>query len=566
MKVEWGGLIFGYDFVISFFLGGIVLTLVCYERFGQPIKTKESFVSTLLPEHLALKEDYLKAFLVYLLIMLIIYFLASMIGPSVYKAFRLSNGLESQMTGYNPSADASANGIKTVFEQWEKTKAPAWIPLLVMIILSGFSTKYKAFNQIELIVRKLTHRIIGIPDNIEELANNLQLARIDIGSLNLYDQKFIKKNFKFATGRDMSDIHHYYQEVERADPIRRWVRLQFLYDRLENKRLSIGRVLDVRVMEHYSNMWNEIKIAVYDLKNSEDLQLIDKTSEYNTEPQYLAKIQSIESKIDNTLHNIHALIAASIARYCKSSESAAEALAALGLSFKDVEKRDFINAIIAGILVMTIAVFLIVFITSQLGRRFGGTIYEALPQKPYDAFVWATGALFLHGAAALSGWKFQENRRKKKHWKPLHIRKYRIPSKQYLLLSIQVYFYSTLSLLFWWFVTEMLKPGPFTGLSIRQIWIPLFGLVGIVTGIYVAYTIDLCMRSQLSTLRMASQPVFQAVFTSLLSYIIMSILLTESSKYALSVYVGAVTALQGLIIGLIVLAMARQIYLQRRSK
>ena len=124
MNREFGGVIFGFDFILSFFLGGIILTLICYERFSQPVNREESFVSTLLPEHLASKQDYLKAFLVYLFIMLAIYALASLIGPNAYKAFQLSNNADvnSQITGYNPDVDSSANGIRKVFEETKQER------------------------------------------------------------------------------------------------------------------------------------------------------------------------------------------------------------------------------------------------------------------------------------------------------------------------------------------------------------------------------------------------------------------------------------------------------------
>jgi hypothetical protein len=565
MKTEWGGVVFGFDFIASFFLGGIILTIVCYERFGQPVKNGGSFVSTLLPEHLASKQDYLKAFLVYLFIMLMIYSLASIIGPNAYKAFQLAHNIDvdTQVTGYSPSLDASANGTKNVFEKYKSTHAPAWMPLLVMMILSGLSTNYKAFNQIELIVRKLTHRIIGIPGTIEELARSIQLAKIDIPTLNESDQNFIERQFEFATGRKIADIGKYYEEIERSDPIRRWIRLQFLFDRLENRRQAIGQVIDINVLQYYSNMWNEIKLSMFKLADKNELELVGRKSEFAAEQQMMKKIQAIESKIDETLHNLHALIAASVARRCHNSRSVAKAMAALGLTFEDVEKKDFVNAVIAGIFVMTTLVFLIVFITSKLDRFLEPGIYAALPTKPYDSFMWATGALFLHGSAALAAWQYQESRYKKKSWEPLNIRQFKIPSKQYLFLSVKVYVCATLSLFFWYLATETLKQGPFRGLSIEQIWIPLFGLVGVITGIYVAYTIDLCTRPNLSKGRMFIQPLYQAFFTALMSYIIMSIL---NFKESLNLYVGAITAMEGLTIGVIVLTIARQIHLRMRGR
>lgn len=555
MKIEWGGVNFGWDFIGAFLLGGIVLVLVCIERFSQPVKNERSFISTLLPEHLASKQDYLKAFSVYLFIMLTIYTLASLIGPNAYKAFKLANDANA---GYSPALNASANGPTHVFMKFKSTPAPAWMPLLVMMILSGMSTNYKVFTFIELIVRKLTHRIIGIPDSIEELAEKLQLSKIDIPALKKNDREFIQRRFEYATGRPITDLGKYYDEVERADPIRRWVRLQFLYDRLENRRQAIGQFIEVGMLQHYSNIWNEIKLAVLRLADKKGLERINRDMASPEGSPNRDKTQAIESKIDETLHNIHALIAAAIARRCHSARSIAQAMAALGLCSEDTEKKDFVNAVIAGIFLMTVLVFLIVFITSKLKGLLPSDVYAALPTRPYDSFMWATGALCLHGSAALVAWHYQESRLKKKNWIPLDIRQFKIPSKQYLFLALRVYVCATLSLFFWYWATELLKPGPFKGLSVEEIWIPLFGFVGVITGIYVAYTIDICTRPALSKIRMTIQPIYQALFTALMSYIVMTML--KSNEY-LNLYVGVITAMQGLTIGVIVLAIARKIHL-----
>jgi len=569
MEFMLRGVVFEFDFIIAFLLGGIVLTLICYERFGQPIENEQSFVSTLLPELLATKQDYLKAFLVYLSIMLSIYTLASLAGPNAYKAFSLSNSedVESGETGYRVSTDAEGdkdeNRIATVFDNYQTTTAPAWVPLLVMLILSGLSTKYKAFNQIELVVRKLTHRIIGIPDSIEKLANDLQMARLNIPALKAKDHAFIKERFQYATGRALDDIDKYYEEVERADPIRRWIRVQFLYDRFENQRQIIGQVIDLDVLDRYRNKWNEIKLDIMNLSHQSDLQLIDKESGVPDSSEESRRAQKVEAKIDATLHNLHAVIAASMAKRCCSPRSIKDALAVLGLSLKEVQKKDYANAVIAGIFMMTLIVFLIVFFTYKSDFWLSPEVYAKLPNRPYDAFVWATGALFLHGAAALAAWKYQDIRKKKMVWEAMNIRKFKIPSKQYLLLSLKVYCYATFSLFVWWLLVEFFKEGPFNRPSGQQAWILLFGLVGVITGIYVAYTIDLCSRQNLSKARMAIQPAFQAIFTALLSYIIMSMLSIETSREVLNLYISGVMAVEGITIGLIVLMLARQIYLRR---
>ena len=108
MRIEWQSVIFGLDFVIAYVGGVIILIVICYERFGQPVAKKESFVSTLLPAHLATKQDYLKSFLIYLFIMLTFYTVLSVVGPKIYQAFQIekSGNLDFGTTGYSSSVIA----------------------------------------------------------------------------------------------------------------------------------------------------------------------------------------------------------------------------------------------------------------------------------------------------------------------------------------------------------------------------------------------------------------------------------------------------------------------------
>lgn len=558
----WGNVIFGWDYIAAFIVGFFILVLFCAERFAQPVEN-ESFVSHLLPAHLASRRDYNKAFLVYLFIMLSIYTALSLVGPSFYQAINSerTSDIKTGVIGYMPSSNIEDNSIETIFSDFSEVDAPAWLPLLLMLILSGASTQYKVLNQVELIVRKLTHRIIGIPEGIERLATKISEEKLNVESLSPSDQQFIQKKYEKLTGWRLPDITHYHKTLEGKTPIRRWIRLQFLYDRLENKTETLGGAIDVNVLSYYKHIWNSIKVSVLELKSKDHIAALRQSIDGSDDTGVRKSAHETVDKINSTLHNLHALIAASLASRSQRSESISRSLASLGLTHKDSKRSELINAVIVAIILVAIVVFFVVFFTTRIPEWLGIALSKPYPVRPIDAFKWATGAIFLHGSAAIAAWYHREKAIKTRDWKALYIRQLKIPAYQYLHLVLRCYIISTLSLLIWWLISEMLSPGPLPDITLEMIWIPYFGLIGGFTGFWVSYTMDLTMIRSPGKTRTRIQPFIQAFFTAFLCYFIMTILTgnQETENELFNLYVSAVLGLEGLTIGYAVMLITLQL-------
>jgi len=557
----WGNVIIGFDYFAAFVVGFFILVLFCTERFAQPVENG-SFVSKLLPAHIASRKNYLKAFVVYLFIMFSIYTALSIVGPSFLQAIKSeeTSNVKTGVIGYMPSSNIEDNKIGTVFSDFSEVDAPAWIPLLLMLILSGASTQYKALNQVELIVRKLTHRIIGIPEGIERLATNISKEKLNVESLSPNDHQFIKRQYKRVTDRDLPDIKQYYKTLEDKTPIRRWIRLQFLYDRLENKTEALGDAIDVNILSYYENIWNSIKVAVFELKSKDRIDSLSQSVAGPDDSGAQKKFKETIDKINSTLDNLHALIAASIASRSKRSESISKSMASLGLTYKGSKRSELINAVIFAIFLMAIVVFLIVFFTTRMPKWFGIPLSKPYPVLPIDAFKWATAAIFLHGSAAIAAWYHRGKRARTRDWEALHLRELKIPASQYLFLVLRCYIISTLSLFVWWFISEMFSPGPLPDITLEIIWIPFFGLIGGCTGFWVSYTMDLTIKRRSGKIRTRIQPFIQAFFTAVLCYFIMTMLSgnPETANEPFNLYVSAVLGLEGLTIGYVVILITQK--------
>src|SRR3546814_4928542 len=113
------------------------------------------------------------SFGIYVAIMVVVYTGLSIVGPHVFAAF----GLDGSTAGIADS-DALVGSAQEALESQE-LPVPAWVPLAILMILTGGATHFRSLNQVEFFARRLTHRLIGIPQNVESLAANIRDRRID---------------------------------------------------------------------------------------------------------------------------------------------------------------------------------------------------------------------------------------------------------------------------------------------------------------------------------------------------------------------------------------------------
>lgn len=542
---------FSQNFVAAYVAGGIFLLLFCVDRFDEPVKTG-SFVETLVPRHLATHAEYLRTFLIYYVIMWTIYTLLTLIGPSVLLL------LQPETEGFTQVADISNLG-DPFKKDLSKEDYPTWFPLAVVLVLAGAaSSRYPFFNTIELIVRRLTHRIIGIPDGIQNLAENLNRARIDLSALSENEIEFIKTKYKAVTENDLVDITDYYNQAEKQGGVLiNWIRLHFLFNIIEHKQRDLPKGFDTAILRSYDSMWMQIKSAVYDLTPK---RIAESLADQDDETDFTDRDRTNRTREDvgNTLNNIHAIIAACVAQNVNHDDDLSEIMKTLRLVAPPKTTLDLSQAFITAFIIVFIFMFLIVFATPLVVNLIGFTPSDLFPLDPKKAISWATSTVFLHGAAAIVVLRYREKLGDK--WQKMKIRDTVIPASQYLWVMVLGYCAATAGLGTWWFLKEAIVSG-LTLPSQKEYWIPLFGMLGIATGFWVSYSLDVAEREeQVARKRLFLQAALQGFTTGLLCALLL--LMMPGVDRDFIIYTGTVSGLAGFIIGLIIIIFVRQLHLK----
>src|SRR3546814_10214020 len=68
------------------------------------------------------------------------------------------------------------------------------------MILTGGATHFRSLNQVEFFARRLTHRLIGIPQNVERLAANIRDRRLDLKHLPASEGDALLARYGHVTG------------------------------------------------------------------------------------------------------------------------------------------------------------------------------------------------------------------------------------------------------------------------------------------------------------------------------------------------------------------------------
>ena len=545
---------FSHSFIFAYIAGGIFLLLFCVDRFDQPVKNG-SFVETLVPRHLTTHSEYLRTFLIYYVIMLVIYTLLTLAGPSILHLLEPDTEGFTKLATFNGSSDPFKADLN-------RDQYPTWFPLAVVLVLAGAaSSRYPIFNTIELIVRQLTHRIIGIPDGIQNLAESLSRARIDVAALNENEIEFIKTKYKAVTTKDLNDINNYYKELEKQGGVLvKWIRLQFLFNIIEHKQRDLPECFDTAILRSYKSMWDQIKSATYDLttKKISDSIVADKD---DIDVINWERVNRTREEVDITLHDLHAIIAACMAQNASNKDDLINIFKALKLVSRPEKKLDFSQAFIVAFFIVFIFIFLVVFLTPSMILFFGFEPSQYMPNDHKQATSWATSMVFLHGAAAIAVLRYRMKLGKK--WQRMRIRTAEIPAAQYLWSMVLAYFSATLGLAAWWLLKKIIVTG-FTWPSQDEYWIPLFGFLGIATGFWVSYSLDVAEREEkITKLRLLLQALLQSITTGLLCFLLVAMIPNLGLDF--EIYTGSLAALAGMIIGFIIIVFVRQLHLQKEK-
>lgn len=537
MQFAIGSLILDTDFLVAYGCGLIILILFCMERFNQPTSADGSFVETLVPRAVSNGHRYIQTFVIYAAIMVIVYTGLSIVGPHVFVAF----GLEGSTAGI-PNSDQLAASAREALEA-QGLPVPAWVPLAILVILTGGATHFRALNQVEFFARRLTHRLIGIPQNVESLAANIRDRHINLKHLSASERDALLALYASVTGTPCESLHEVDEATTENEMLRRWLRLCFLHDVLESKGLP--RNFGSTVKREYGHVWDMIDKAIVEVKGR-PLRLL--TAKPHTLEKGDAALRTVMiDTIDEALHNLHALIAVGLCPLLHDPAKLRQISDALRLSDHQVQDDTLINRVLLAVIGLFFGVLTLTFVSQ------GDAI---------TALSWATGAFMLHSAAALSAARLYRRRLHDGTWMPLVVAHLQIPVKQYLRVALRGYIAGTVALVLWYVVYAMMAHGDLPTVSAQLIWIPAYGTVAAVTAFWIAYDLDVVASDNSSLPRRVLQVLLQATTTALVAAFVTLVL--ESGRPGdlvinphLVIDVAQTTAVAAAILGCIAVFLAR---------
>lgn len=545
--VPWG-YIFSYCFSVT------VLVIFCVQRFDQPVGVSTEFVDRLAPRYQADRSKHSKALIVYLVLMLAFFTVACVIGPAILSIIDPNSGFEF-------SERVNSEDTSELFSRGD-LRFESWFPLVMVMVFTGFSTRNPLLNSVELLFRGFSHRLIGIPRGVKRVAQIIDRTRLDSSHLSSDEIQDILARYEKITGDKITSFDDLYKMQDpKHELVRRWIRLTFLLRKLDNSSFVFPDGFNLEVMEKYPEIYDSIvskikEITDENIKKIYHLNDGDLINNNEVFVSYLSKIKIAQS-------NLNLLISAAIARDLDHLDSAASVFSYFGLKVSVSGVYFALNAFLFALFISAVFVFCVVGALPVIFSWIEFVPDSNDPNFPLEiskAGIWALSTVCIHGGAIWAAWSYRNRHYKK--WKPTIFRKLEVPMTQHLVIALRCWLSSSslmFILLLLLFAVNL--TGPELDLPSLLLVCLLIGAIGIVTGFWFNYSIDVGLRKEdVSRVRLCLQPVYQAVATGMV--VLVAMLLSQSLNPTISndliVYAATVAAVVGLLIGTVILAFTRR--------
>jgi len=540
MEIPIGSLVIQADFMVAYACGLVLLMLFCIERFNLPTSVDGSFVETLVPKAVSSGFQYTKAFAIYVMTLICVYTCLSIIGPYLFAALGFVDPTAGFKAGEKVASDAT--GALSA----EPLVVPAWVPLAILLILTGGATHFRMLNQVEFFARRITHRLIGIPNDVERLAEDIDDRRIALESLSATERNYVLTVYNQASGESLQSLTALEQALATNDVMRRWLRLCFLHFIMENGDLPAN--FEAVTRRTYRHVWEGVGAAIEAIRADPEQHRLLALASDKAEGADRERRRILVQNLNEALHDLHALIAVGLCPVRHNGAEAWRIVGALRLANGDVDDDALLNRVLLALIVLFFGVLVSVYATQS---------------DPVVAFKWATGAFFLHGGAALSAWRFYDRRRRRGAWSEMRFSHMKIPTLQYIRVGVGGYIYGTLALILWYAIDYLLTNGALPRISSQLVWIPGYGALGVLTAFWVAYDFDVVQREGTSIVRRVFQVAMQGATTGAIAYFItitvMQVLGADGPAAAATAWrIGFITAVASGILGFFAVFLARR--------
>ncbi len=435
-------------YLYAFLTGLFFILLFAWDRLNQRLENDHAksrqtrFVEMLSPSKLLRSAMYLRGWAVYSALLSIFFFLICSVGEPVFTVL-----LQPYVQGIGFDDLDPASPI---------------VPLVVSLIITGVLPQFPLLNRLEELARRLTHRLVGIPDSFNDLTDALFEAPLDDSPM----------------GSD---------SLARNDNTLR-VASEVLGDRVDEERVEAA-MIKIEALEWIGEgqSWPGRKITVQFKSISDEIRdrvnavtediddLIARAARQQDRGQVGAQDNGALAKrweaVLTRLQSAADDVCAMMAIYAENArklprQSPADSRRVAGLANQHNALRQWIlNArrgrdisqsqfaiLVQNLVIVAVTLFLVGFCGSVLGYlNYPGVEGGWLQRAPETAFRWLMGTIFLYGPAAMVGWAMRLRRVDDGDWRYLSDTQAVFPWPQYLLYFAICYATAIASLGFYFF-------------------------------------------------------------------------------------------------------------------
>jgi hypothetical protein len=433
-----------FEFVLALVFSIGVVFLFSLQKFGEPTCPRDENDPTtqMLPKYLATREQYSRAHMLYVSIMVLAVVLLSLLGPRVM-------GL----------------GGKDIPE------AQAALPLFAALVLVGALPNVPWLQDLEKALRRFAHQRAFIPNAARADAARLMNAEFDFSRFREPETL----NSPAMRGVNPKDFDRPRSSLEYN-----WARLSCLVFQIREVRNGGGTgPLDDELLKSYANDVDQIvlrrkameeDVAEYRRKKAKD-------STYAHD--------ELHRRIMTALSQLYVLLVCGVR--LRSGGDIAQALVPFGFRMPPCQAPRNSNLVVVGFGVIAAAAFAVVQISlwaGQLARNLGLWMPSGyFPAKYFEPFLWTASILLVHGTAVAVADRMRTRRINRGTWFAFAEAGRQRIAANYLRVALASSIAGYLALLAWGVLFEPLS------LELAQKQAP-YALLPAVTGAFFAFHLD----------------------------------------------------------------------------
>lgn len=442
-------------YLYAFLTGLFFILLFAWDRLNQRLESDHAksrqtrFVEMLSPSKLLRSAMYLRGWAVYSALLSIFFFLICSVGEPVFTVLLRPYFQEIGFHDLDPASPI--------------------VPLVVSLIITGVLPQFPLLNRLEEHARRLTHRLVGIPDSFNDLTDALFEATLEDSPMDGDAQRRGEKALRVAREvlgdrLDEERITAALTKIEALEWIgegQSWpgrkVTVQFksISDEIRDRVQAVTEDIDDLIARAVRQGGRRGEAQGMGQISPQDLRALA-----NRWEAVLTRLQCAADDVCAMM----AIYAENARKLPRRSQAGAGGLGVLAARHnalrqwiqnarrgRDISQNQF-AILLQNLVIVAVTLFLVGFAGSVLGYlSYPGVEGDWLTRAPETAFLWLIGTIILYGPAAMVGWAMRLRRVDNGDWRYFSDTQAVFPWPQYLLYFAFCYVTAAASMGFFFF-------------------------------------------------------------------------------------------------------------------